>query len=558
MKSSPAQVRARYGPLRLDSIRSRILAFALLATLLPSGITLGISYVQNRRALEEKISQDLVFQSAQAAGSVSVWLKERLYDLRVFAGSDEVANNLALGVTGTPNAGRLRDYLVSLHERFTDFDQLAVVDLQGRVHATSVADVRAPALPPDWVQSLRNDGQIVGEPYWDDKAGKAKVLVAVPVLGPDARPRGAFAAELDLALIQRLLRAFNRDSSGIIYVLSAEGAPVARTDAMTQAQMRSRLPAPTRERLLGRENQVIEFSGIGHAPVVGTAKRVAQAPWTVIAEISADAAFAQVRSFRDLALLGIAALLVLAAASAYRLGRIIVRPLDLLIQGASEVAAGDLAVDLPETGRGEVASLTRVFNHMVSRLREGRRELDTINEKLRLKNDELEELSVTDSLTGLANHRALIQRLEAESTRYGRTRREFSVLMADVDEFKKYNDAFGHPAGDEVLRKVAAILRDATRTVDCVARYGGEEFAIIMPETGSAGAALMAERIRARVAADEFPGRKVTLSIGVAEFPSDADSPQTIIAAADEALYRAKRAGRDRVESRVPRAKTRR
>lgn len=558
MEPSPAHVRARYAPLRLDSIRSRILAFALLATLLPSSITLGVSYVQNRRALEEKISQDLVFQSAQAAGVVSVWLKERLYDLRVFAGSDEVANNLALGVRGTPTAGRLRDYLVSLHERFVDFDQLAVLDLQGRVIATSIAEVRPVALPPEWVQSLRSDGQIVGEPYWDAKAKKAKVILAVPVQGPDGRPRGAFAAELDLALIQRLLRAFTRDSSGVIYAVSESGAPVARTDGMTQALMRARLPRPTHHRLLGRENQVIPYSGIAYTDVVGTAKRVPQASWTIVAEVAADAAFAQVRAFRDLALLAIAALLVLAAASAYRLGRLIVRPLDRLIVGASEVAAGDLAVDLPETGRGEVASLTRVFNHMVSRLREGRRELDTINDMLRQKNEELERLSVTDSLTGLANHRALMHRLEAETTRYGRTRREFSVLMADVDDFKQYNDAFGHPAGDEVLRKVGAILRDLTRAVDCVARYGGEEFAIIMPETGGVGAAQVAERIRARVAADDFPGRRVTLSIGVAEFPLDADSPQTIIAAADEALYRAKRAGRDRVELRPPRAKTKR
>jgi len=240
-------------------------------------------------------------------------------------------------------------------------------------------------------------------------------------------------------------------------------------------------------------------------------------------------------------------LLAAATASSYRFGLLIVRPLERLSQGAKEVAAGDFAVDLPETGGGEVGVLTSAFNHMVARLREGRRELDAINKTLREKNEELERLSVTDGLTGLANHRFLMQRLKEEGVRSNRNNREFSVLMADVDNFKDYNDTFGHPAGDEVLKKVAAIVRDSTRTMDCAARYGGEEFAVVMPETRIVGAVQVAERIRARVAAEKFPGRQITLSIGVAEFPKDADVPQAVIAVADRALYEAKREGRDRV-----------
>jgi diguanylate cyclase (GGDEF)-like protein len=224
-----------------------------------------------------------------------------------------------------------------------------------------------------------------------------------------------------------------------------------------------------------------------------------------------------------------------------------VRPLERLTQAAAEVAAGDLAVDLPEGGSGEVGSLTIVFNHMVSRLRQGRRKLDEINETLRSQNEELERLSTTDGLTGLANHRFLMQRLEEERIRARRSNRSFSVLMADVDHFKEYNDTFGHPAGDEVLKKVATILRDATREMDCAARYGGEEFAVVMPETNVAGAIAVAERIRERTGREKFPGRQITLSIGVAEFPADGDAPQAVVAAADRALYQAKRDGRDRV-----------
>jgi diguanylate cyclase (GGDEF)-like protein len=119
--------------------------------------------------------------------------------------------------------------------------------------------------------------------------------------------------------------------------------------------------------------------------------------------------------------------------------------------------------------------------------------------------------------------------------------------MADVDEFKKYNDAFGHPAGDEVLKKVATILLNSTRSEDCTARYGGEEFAVLLTGTSGVVAQEVAERIRARVEAQQFAGRKITLSIGIAEFPENGQTADEVISNADEALYSAKRAGRNRV-----------
>jgi len=166
---------------------------------------------------------------------------------------------------------------------------------------------------------------------------------------------------------------------------------------------------------------------------------------------------------------------------------------------------------------------------------------------LRIKNHELEQLSVTDGLTALVNHRALMQRLNEEGIRSKRNKRAFCVIMTDVDHFKTYNDEFGHPEGDQVLKKVAAILRDSTRTVDCVARYGGEEFAVLLPETEMKGAMEVAERIRSKVESAEFPNRQITLSIGVAEFPKDADTTKEIMVVADAALYGAKRNGRNQV-----------
>jgi diguanylate cyclase (GGDEF)-like protein len=535
---------------RLESLRSRILAFAVAAALLPAGTMLGVFYTQNRRALEKKIDEDLLSSSAQSARATGVWLRERLYDLRVFAGSDEVVITLDRGArnaSGSPTEGRLRDYLVSLHERFSDFEKLMVLDLDGNVVATSASEVTKVTLPADWQTAMRSDNQIVGEAYWDAKAGRAKLIVAVPAQRADGRLLGAFAAELNLAPVQLLLRSFAPDSAGAILLVNTKGRLVASSDGVSARLISNPMPAATMKKLRERARAPFSYTSFNDRDVIGTLEYVPQVNWAVIAEISGEAAFTQVRNFRDVALLVIALLLVTVTASAYRLGRLIARPLDRLTKAAGEVAAGDLAVDLPAApGGGEVGYLTDVFNHMVYRLREGRLELDRINETLRKKNEELELLSTTDSLTGLSNHRSLMKRLDTEVARFKKEKRGFSVLVGDVDHFKQYNDTFGHPAGDEVLQTIAEIMRDSTRKVDCCARYGGEEFVIVLPETAIADALDTAEHIRARVAAKKFNGRKITLSIGVASFPEDADDAETIIAVADEALYQAKREGRDR------------
>jgi diguanylate cyclase (GGDEF)-like protein len=535
---------------RLESLRSRILAFAVAAALLPAGTMLGVFYTQNRRALEKKINEDLLSGSAQSARATGVWLRERLYDLRVFAGSDEVVVTLDRGPRGvpvSPTEGRLRDYLVSLHERFSDFEKLMVLDLDGNVVATSASEVTKVRLPADWQSTLRADNQIVGDAYWDPRTRRAKLIVAVPAQRADGRLLGAFAAELNLAPVQLLLRSFALDSTGAIHLVNTRGGAIASSDGVSEQMIKYPMTPSTMKKLRERARAPFSYTSFGGRDVIGTLEYVPQVNWAVIAEISSEAAYLQVRRFRDVALMVILFLLIAVTAASYRLGRLIARPLDRLTKAAGEVAAGDLAVDLPAApGGGEVGYLTDVFNHMVYRLREGRAELDQANETLRKKNEELELLSTTDSLTGLSNHRSLMQRLDDEVARFRKDHRGFSVLVGDVDHFKQYNDAFGHPAGDEVLQTIAEIMRDSTRKGDCCARYGGEEFVIVLPDTAIADALDTAEHIRARVAAKKFNGRKMTLSIGVASFPEDADDAESIIAVADEALYQAKREGRDR------------
>jgi diguanylate cyclase (GGDEF)-like protein len=164
----------------------------------------------------------------------------------------------------------------------------------------------------------------------------------------------------------------------------------------------------------------------------------------------------------------------------------------------------------------------------------------------------LRSLSVTDGLTGLLNHREFYDRLGREADRAKRYSHNLSVLLLDVDDFKGYNDRYGHPAGDKVLRSIASLLRRSARGTDVVARYGGEEFAVILPESSSTGALLMAERIRSNLAEIDFspdPERSVrlTASLGIYTSETGEAAVDTLVSMADEALYRAKKDGKNRV-----------
>ncbi len=158
------------------------------------------------------------------------------------------------------------------------------------------------------------------------------------------------------------------------------------------------------------------------------------------------------------------------------------------------------------------------------------------------------EQSVTDHLTGIKNRRALMERLNEEVQRAARSGGPVSVAMVDVDAFKAYNDAHGHAAGDAVLLRVAELLEAESRATDLVARYGGEEFAVVLSETDAGGAQVMAERFRKSVEWNAWPERTVTVSIGVATAVGADAEPSSLLAAADGAMYRAKDAGRNRVE----------
>jgi diguanylate cyclase (GGDEF)-like protein len=508
--------------LRINSLRDRMLVFAVLAAGLPSFVTAWVSYTQNKSAVTERLSRQLENVAAQAAREVELWRKDGAYALKVFTSSYEVSENFERA----PRPARLTNYLTSLRDRIPDFAVLSVVGLQGHVVASSPAAAPAPPLPKDWLSEIRADRTVVGEPYWDAKLQAPVVTQVVPVRS-GSRLLGALAATAQLHGLRQTLRGLAPAGGGRVLLLDPIGRVIVGPDSVTSDSLRVRLAA--RAQRAG----IREYTSVDDVPVVGSFTPITSLRWSVAAELPLSAAYQQLSRLRTMSILIVAALVIGVGLIAYLLGLLLVRPLDRLKEASDQVARGDLDVVLPVLGGGEVGALTKVFNHMVVKLRE--------------KSDELERLSTIDGLTGLFNRRHMTALLAAEQRRCQRLKHPFAVVMMDVDHFKSYNDEFGHPAGDKVLAKVSELLQESVREVDSVGRYGGEEFLVLMPESGEAEAAALAERVRRRIAEAKLPHRRVTVSLGVAQYPMHGESVDAVIAAADAALYVAKGEGRNRV-----------
>jgi diguanylate cyclase (GGDEF)-like protein len=218
----------------------------------------------------------------------------------------------------------------------------------------------------------------------------------------------------------------------------------------------------------------------------------------------------------------------------------LVGSMDRLAAGAMSLAAGDrdhrIEVQIPR----ELASVADAFNLMTKRIRE--------------QEEDLARAAKVDGLTGLYNRREFDRMLAEEIRRGERYGGSLSLIMGDIDHFKNFNDTHGHQAGDEALRSVAQTLKGGLRAMDKACRFGGEEFVLILPESDAEAACHSAERLRAAVEArdvhlDGKQTAKVTISLGVATYPGNGATPETLLKSADSALYKAKENGRNVVMS---------
>jgi diguanylate cyclase (GGDEF)-like protein len=543
---------------RLNSIKTRIIVFALLATIIPS-VSMGwLSYVQNRKFLNQKIKQELRVVTSQASRELDLWLKDRLYDVRVFSSSYVVLENLdkivgqgGAHIENVVALRRLKDYLRSVREKIVDYQELMLLDLKGKIVATSAKQATTVKLPDKWLPRAQANKHTIGQPHWDETLQAGVVVVTQPIRTANERLLGVLAAKINFRTISETLKNYAQGEIGELYLITEEGTLLVSSRPISAKFLETKLVGRTTRKLFVGEGDPQRYYGYHGESVVGALKRMSELDWGVVAEKERAKAYAQIVRLRNVTLVLVVGLLLFIGLGAYFLGLTLVRPLDRLTGGASKVAAGDLEVDLPVLSGSEVGYLTEVFNDMVARLRQGREELAAINKTLRKKNKELHELSITDSLTGLYNRKHLMETLDNEVARSKRHKHDFAVLVIDIDHFKEYNDTYGHLAGDEVLSRLASVFKKSVRSCDYVARYGGEEFILVLPEIGPEDGVKAAERIRKEVVKENFAGdgkpREVTVSVGVASYPKDGDDSQAIIRHADAALYKSKESGRNRV-----------
>jgi len=539
------------------SLPSRISLLVLAATLATSLTVTAISVQSIDGFLREKIDQKFPTILDTAAQTLDLWLDQRLLEIRVFSSSEILVENLRrMGRAGDRDRERalqeLSDYGSYVLESFPQYEALFALDADGE-EVLSVGD--GVPLSPERLRDLHTVGSVtLGEIFVADD--DRLQIASASVRDDDGSPVGTLHALLRVSEVDRILTSEHLGEGGRVFLVGTGGLCLAGDGA---GQRCFSHPLPAR----GEATRIDDYDDAEGQRVVGGARRLERFDWTLVVEEPYREAFAPVlSSIRRV--LGINLAIVMALGLiAFRLAVSIVKPIEKLSDAARRIANGERDVLLPEaTRKDEVGVLTTAFNEMTTRLAHNALELEKsrmrvaeANERLRERNEQLqsvneilEQLSITDGLTKLHNHRYFQDILTRECKRADRTSEPLVLVLVDIDHFKAWNDRLGHAGGDEILRRIAQLMCEVVRETDHLARYGGEEFALLAPNTDLEGATQLAEKVRTTISETRFlidppsEHRQVTVSIGVAPYRGDRD---TLFNDADRALYRAKAGGRD-------------
>ena len=544
----------------MKSIKSKIVLFALIATLLPS-IGLGLlTFWQNEALVNDGVTRELRALTDNVAQQLDTWLNENVLAVRALAAANPVIEGLA--ESGQSESGDdaeraqsvMAGYLLSVMGKLDNIVALAVFDLDRHMVSSSAMTHEVDAALKNWPQTSRmhktDASPSAPPPDWETYYAAATFSVIFPVLSDDNILKGYLAATLDPGTLARQLRETRKFSLGEIILLDQAGHVFLSSSAQPDqtATLDPKIFSALRESISGS----LVYDGLVYSRAIGLINAYEKLPVFILVERDyADVQVAWIK-LRDRFLTLVVILIAMITAFALYMGHTIVAPLEKLIAAARSIVDGKLDVHLQIHQRDEIGHLAAMFNQMTDALRHKRAQIMAVNQDVRQKNQLLQKLSVTDGLTGLYNRSKLDTILVDQLARFKRNNRPFCLLMIDIDYFKHINDKFGHIMGDKILMTVSTVLLKSIRTIDYAARYGGDEFIIILTETDIDAATKTAERIRAQAsvlcqAFDESPV-KITLSIGIAQSQHNDMNPNDLIARADVALYQAKEAGRDQVQ----------
>ena len=548
------------------SLAGRITLLVFVATIV-SALTVSLISVQSLDGfLRERVNQQLPRAARQIAESLDGWYALRARELEVFAGStilqESAPTFTSRGRRGERARNETEQYLRYVLESFPQFERLVLARPTGE----ALIEVgEGEALPEGMLAaSLPNLATTtISEPMRRD--GEVFQLASAPLVDADGSTIARLYASIDLDHLTPLLKSRELGASARVFIVDRQRRlinPPEGVDPESAFSIRGVDAAPE-DSFVAAVEHYDDFSDIR---VIGTQLAFPRFGWTLVIEQPYDEAFAPVvRSIGRVAALNLAIVLVVGLVAS-RIAGSFVRPLRGLSEAARRLSQGERGVEIEETNftSEEINVLTRTFNEMSRRLSRNARELEQshralegANDELVAKNDELsnmnlvlEQLSITDGLTKLHNHRYFQESLTRECRRSVRTSEPLSLVLIDLDDFKACNDRYGHAGGDAILRETAGLLNDCVRETDVLTRYGGEEFALIAVGTDLEGARDLAEKIRGTVENAEFEldataeRARVTVSVGVAELQGD---EKQLFLDADAALYAAKDAGRNRV-----------
>jgi diguanylate cyclase (GGDEF)-like protein len=537
----------------LLSVRNRILIFTVLVTLVPSFGMGWIFYTMSYNAKALKVQQRLIDSAGKLERDLSLWLKERDHDLRVFASSLVIVDNLTKIQTArdqpdskdkenqTVNSRkRIAHYLNLVKDKYPDYNRLVIFDSDGQQIAASESpgEESAVVLPTGWNIRNASSGAFIGQALVKKDETLPLVVIGIPVYSDKGGGRlGILAVEIRIQGLLPFLKTVSADGEAgpwMIDLVQKDGRPLLTT-AFPEGQQETALLSSQKLQLFANPHQLKAFNN--GKWIVGLAAPCKELPWGMVISESYDHVFADVLRSRDRIILTAILFTLIIGLSASLVAGQIILPLEALRRGVMQVADGNLDVSLDIRRNDEFGIVTGMFNEMAVQLKQNQQEL--------------EKLAVTDTLTRLANRKQIMASLKTHIEYYRRYSAEFSLLMIDIDHFKQVNDTHGHLMGDVVLVEIAEIFNKMLRTMDVAGRYGGEEFLIILGQTTVQSAMLTAERIRQAVEKHPFMYQDrelhITISTGVTGIAGGDDTDNILIGRADKALYEAKTGGRNRV-----------
>lgn len=542
------------------SLPARISFIVFGATLITSLAVTAISVQSIDDFLRGRIEQSFPTLLENASSRLDLWFDQRLLELGVFSNSGILTENAPFLSTnlGSKRARRAKreveQYLSYVLDSFPQYESLFVLGPNGEQLLSVGKQLEIPEA------MLRGELSAVTEPRLSrvvTTPSGTYELASAPLAGSDAIPAGTLHAAMSMGAVAEVLRSEEAGEFAEIFLLDGERRYLVASPERMNARVWN---APALEGEAG-DRVLFDYHDYTGERVVGSARPLARFGWLLAVEEPYNEAFSPVVSgIRRI--LGInLAIVLLFALAAFRVARSIAKPIEALSDTARRIYDGEKGIEIPDSDRrDEVGILTRSFNEMTRRLESNAHELErsqaetqAVAEQMRDQNTELqrmneilEQLSITDGLTKLHNHRYFQEHLAKEVRRAARSDESLALVLLDIDHFKRWNDRLGHSGGDEILRRIAEIMQRLTRSTDLVARYGGEEFAILLPSTGLEGAVQLAEKVRTTISDTAFVplarSEPITVSIGVSIFAGDG---RAFFDDADQALYRAKASGRD-------------